>query len=243
MPDPAQGEATHGVDLWRVRVQDQAHAFAHHWRQLDAGERQRASAYHHEADRVRYVTSQGTLRALLGQRLQIDPARVAFGRGEFGKPFVAARRSLHFNTSHSGDWVLHGFSFATPLGVDVQAVAPGPFELEEFVPALAPQELDRLQSLPAAHRSAAFIDVWVCKEAYVKAIGQGLNRARQDICIGPLEGGGYGLRHDRNPPGAGGAGDAWTFVMLDLGPAHAGCLAHPGPPRRLRIRDYTHAFP
>ena len=236
MPDLVPGEAIHGLDVWRVSVDEQVHAFVHHWRQLDASERQRASGYHNETDRLRYVISRGTLRALLGLQLQIEPARVAFGSSEFGKPFVAAHHGLHFNTSHSGDWVLHGFSSATPLGVDVEALLPDPLELEEFDHVLAPQELNCLLSLPTARRSAAFIDFWVCKEAYVKAIGQGLNRALRDICIGPLEGGGYGLLHDRNP---GGAGGAWTLVMIDLGPAHAGCLAHRGPPRRLRIRDYT----
>ena len=236
MSESVQSEATHGVDVWRVSVATQVHAFAHHWRQLDAGERQHASSCHNEADRLRYAISRGTLRALLGQRLQIEPARVTFGSGEFGKPFVSAQHRLHFNTSNSGDWVLHGLSSATPLGVDVEALLPDPLELEEFDRVLARQERNHLLSLPTARRSAAFIDFWVCKEAYVKAIGQGLNRALRDICIGPLEGGGYELLHDRNP---GGSGGAWTLVMIDLGPTHAGCLAHPGPPRRLRIRDYT----
>ena len=236
MPESVQDQATQGVDLWRVRVAEQVHAFAHHWRQLDASERQRASSYHKEADRLRYVISRGTLRALLGRQLQIEPARVAFGASEFGKPLVAAHHGLHFNTSSSGAWVLHGFSSASPLGVDVEALLPDPLELAEFDHVLAPQELNRLLALHAARRSAAFIDLWVCKEAYVKANGQGLNRTLRDICIGPLDGGGYGLLHDRNPSDA---GAAWTLAMIDLGPAHAGCLAHPGPPRRLRIRDYT----
>lgn len=236
MPDPVQSPAMHGVDLWRVRVDRQAHAHARHWAQLDAGERRRASGYRHEADRLRYVISRGTLRALLGRLLQIEPASVAFGSGEFGKPFVAAHHGLHFNTSHSGDWVLHAFSSDVPLGVDVQALPPEPLDLEDFRRVLAAPELDRLRSLPMAQRRAVFVDLWVCKEAYVKAIGQGLNRTLRDICIAPLERGGYALLDDCDP----GAGrGAWTLAMIDLGPAHAGCLVHPGPPRRLRIHDYA----
>lgn len=218
-----------------MRVDEHKHAFADHWQQLDAGERERASGYRLEADRLRYVISRGTLRVLIGRQLQVEPARVAFGSGELGKPFTAQHPGLHFNSSHSGDWVLHALSTATPLGVDVEALLPGRLDLEDFGHALAPQELERLLSLPVAQRSAAFGDIWVCKEAYVKAIGQGLNRALQEICICPLEGAGYGLLFDRNP---GGADADWTFAMLDVGPAHAACLAHPGPPLRVQVRDY-----
>jgi 4'-phosphopantetheinyl transferase len=223
------------VDVWRVRVDEHSHALADHWQLLDANERQRASGYRREADRIRYVISRGTLRGLVGRQLQVEPARVAFGIGEFGKPFVAEHHGLHFNSSHSGDWVLHALSTAAPVGVDVEALLPGRIDLEDFSHALAPRELERLLSLPVAHRNAAFADIWVCKESYVKAIGQGLNRALADICVGPLEAGGYGLLFDRNP---GGAGGVWSFAMLDLGPAYAGCLAHPGPPLLVRVLDY-----
>lgn len=216
-------------------MDEQRSALADHWQRLDAGERQRASGCRLEADRLRYVISRGTLRVLIGRQLQVEPASVAFGSGEFGKPFVAEHHGLHFNTSHSGDWVLHALCTSTPVGVDVEALLPGRLDLEDFGHALAPQELERLRSLPEAQRSAAFGDIWVCKEAYVKAIGQGLNRSLPDICVGPLEGGGYGVILDRNP---GGAGGDWTFAMLDVGPAHAACLGHPGRPLRVQVRDY-----
>jgi hypothetical protein len=44
-----------------------------------------------------------------------------------------------------------------------------------------------------------------------------------------------GLLFDRNP---GGVGGVWSLAMLDLGPAYAGCLAHPGPPLLVRVLDY-----
>ncbi len=228
------------MDLWRVRVSEQAHALAVHWQRLDAAERQRAASFRNEADRQRYVVARGTLRALLGNALNIAPHELTFGRHEFGKPFVASHPGLHFSSSRSGDWVLHGLSTDIPLGVDVEALPHGPLELELFGQVLAPQELARLLALPAARRKLAFIELWVCKEAYVKAIGQGLNRTLGAICIAPLEGGGYTVLHDENPEASAGP---WTLVMLDLGPAHAGCLAHPGSPRELGLHDYSDPQP
>lgn len=234
VPDAIDAVTPPRVDLWRVFVPQQLPAFDSHWRRLDALERQRAATFHREADRQRYVISQGSLRGLLGQQLGIDPARVAFDRGQFGKPRLAAQIAPHFNTSHSGDWVVHGFSASTPIGVDVEAIQPDPIHLDEFRHALTKPEMERLRSLPTALRNQAFISTWVRKEAYVKATGHGLSKPLDEVCIEPLEGGGYRLLHDHRPDTA---GAEWNWLMLDLGPGYAGCLCYPGAPRIVHIRD------
>ncbi len=232
-PD-AMAAVTPHVDLWRVFVPQHLPAFESHWRRLGTLERQRAATFHHESDRQRYVISQGSLRGLLGQQLGIDPARVAFDRGEFGKPVLATHPALHFNTSHSGDWIVHGVSASTPMGVDVEAIQPDAIDLDEFRHVLTKPEMERLRSLPTALRNPAFISTWVRKEAYVKATGRGLSQPLGDICIEPLEGGGYRLLHDHHPDTA---GAKWNWLMLDLGPGYAGCLCYPGAPRVVHIRD------
>ncbi len=234
MPDSKATETTPHVDLWRVFVPHQLPAFAAHWRRLDASERQRAAGFHRDADCQRYVISQGSLRGLLGRQLGIEPERVAFGRGEFGKPLLARRPVLHFNTSHSGDWIVHGFSAAAALGVDVEAIPPEPINLQDYTHVLTAHEFARLRSLPPALRNQAFINTWVRKEAYVKATGHGLSKPLGDICIEALEGGGYGLLHDHHPDTA---CDDWNWLMLDLGPGCAGCLSYPGPPLAVHIQD------
>lgn len=224
------------VELWRVRVGDQVRAYAEHWHALDASERHRASSFRNEADRQRSVIARGTLRVLLGHRLQIEPPDVSFGSNDFGKPVLATHQALHFNTSHSGDWIIHGLSATTPLGVDVQAQLPEPFVPDDFDRVLAAPELERLRSLPASSRRAAFTELWVCKEAYVKALGEGLSRALGEICIAPLEHGGYALLRDQNP---GGMAGPWTLCMIDFGTGYAGCLAYPGAQRSVRLLDYS----
>lgn len=222
------------LDLWRVCVQAHAAAMDDYWGLLDENERQRAARVRHDGDRRRQVIARATLRRLIGPRLQIDPARLSFGRGEFGKPWVPGAGGLHFNSSHSGDWILHGLSASVPLGVDVEAIPGAGFELGRYAQVLAPAEFERLAALDAGERARAFVQTWVCKEAYVKALGHGLTHDLRAICIGPGAGAGPVLLDDAE--GGQPCGD-WSFRMIDVGPAHAACVAHAGPPQALRVHD------
>ncbi len=221
------------VDLWRIFVPQQLSEVETHWHRLDAVERQRAAGFHRESDRQRYVISQGSLRRLLGQRLGIDPACVAFDRGEFGKPRLATQPGPHFNSSHSGDWVVHGFSNSTPLGVDVEAIPADAIELDDFRHVLANQELQRLGSLSPELRNEAFISTWVRKEASVKATGHGLSKPLGDICVEAFDECRCGLADDQLATRC----EDWNWLMLDFGPGYAGCLTYPGPPLVVHIQD------
>ena len=221
--------------MWRIRVAQQALRFSEHWQCLAASEREQALSYHHDADRDRFVVARATLRQLLCRRLDLDPTQVAFVVNEFGKPRLAPPHSLHFNTSHAGDWVLHAFSTSSAVGVDVEPIPTDALPIEDYDDVLAPQELRELLSLSTAQRGRAFTTLWVCKEAYVKAWGQGLNRSLREICIGPCVDGKVGVLHDSNP---GGVASEWQLAMLDVGPDHAACVACSAPAPPLRIFDF-----
>lgn len=49
---------------------------------------------------------------------------------------------------------------------------------------LSPEERLQTANLPQAHRAMAFVQAWVRKEAYVKAVGEGMSRSLADISIG-----------------------------------------------------------
>src|SRR3954467_10915815 len=72
---------------------------------LSPDERDRALKFRFARDRSRYVVARGLLRTLLGERLGIDPERVVFAYGEYGKPCLAGDTDLRFNLTHSDDVV------------------------------------------------------------------------------------------------------------------------------------------
>jgi hypothetical protein len=53
---------------------------------LSAEERERAARFHFHQDQRRWIICRGVLRTLLGSYLDLEPARIRFREGEYGKP-------------------------------------------------------------------------------------------------------------------------------------------------------------
>lgn len=218
------GAARSGLEVWRLQVSEELQRLAEHWRQLDAAERQRASRFRRASDRARFVIARGSLRQLLGRKLGIGGADVTFATNEFGKPRLDnVTPAWHFNTSHSGDWVLHAIDPVATLGIDVEAVRPELACIDSFEGVLSRQEMASLRALPEPQLARAFATVWVRKEAYVKALGVGLVRPLRDICIGVDGHGRPDLVLDRH---ADGTAASWRFEDIEVDADHVACLVH-----------------
>ena len=225
------------VTVWTIRIEDEVSAIDRHWRVLDQTERTRAGSYRREVDRQRFVLARGTLRHLLGSALDMPPGNIVLACNSFGKPELPGQPTLSFNTSHSGDWVLHALSRAGQVGIDVEQLVGDWAELHASATVLAPAEGEWLMTLAESERCAAFTALWVRKEAYVKALGIGLNRPPHEVCVGPLSSSGL----------AGQGSDEWrdpgqeqvSFCPIELGDGYAACVAFLGPVPDVRIRTFS----
>lgn len=223
--------------VWRVDVAAHAARLPQSIHLLDRDERARAQALRRDADRIRFAVGRVTLRELLGAALDVDPVDLAFAVGEFGKPRLRfAPGDLHFNTSHSGDWVLHAISRHGPVGVDVEAIRPALARVDDYVSVLSEREIAALRALGPTDRERAMARLWTRKEAYVKALGEGVYRPLAAVDVGGAPSAGPFAPVDRNP---GASRDAWRLQDLTVDSRHAGCVAWwaPGgePPQ---VRDY-----
>jgi 4'-phosphopantetheinyl transferase len=144
---------------------------------LSAEERDRARTFRFERDRQRWIARRGLLRRLLGRYLGVDPAELRFVYGPRGKPALAAPAALAFNLSHSGGLALYGISAASSirLGVDVELIRSDLAHLPLAKRYFSPAEQSALQVLPRSQQLAAFFRCWTRKEAFVKALGEGLS--------------------------------------------------------------------
>jgi 4'-phosphopantetheinyl transferase len=169
------------IHLWRCAGDATASSFAELARTLNSEETRRAEQYRSEPDRRRFVLCRGILRNLLGRYLDCPPESVRLSRDSRGKPVIDSNHhqhsSLNFNLSHTTGMCVIGFALSHAIGMNVETVAPK----RDWTPMarrfLHPREWEYISKLPVAERASAFYACWSCKEAYLKARGDGLTRA------------------------------------------------------------------
>jgi 4'-phosphopantetheinyl transferase len=143
---------------------------------LSEDERLRAARFVFERDAARYIIGRATLRQILGAYLAVAPEHIAFSYGPHGKPALAfPREPLTFNASHSGELALYAVSWGRRVGVDVEQARPVEDLSGLAAQVFAAAERAELASLPADQRTRAFFAGWSRKEAFVKAVGDGLS--------------------------------------------------------------------
>ncbi len=127
--------------------------------------------------RTRFIIRTATLRLLLSKYMQMPPSKIRYGVSAFGKPYVETpedERTLQFNVSHSEDWLFIAFSRNGSIGVDVECVKHD-FPVTEIAQRFfTPSEASMVAQANGKGRTEIFFRIWVRKEAYLKAIGQGL---------------------------------------------------------------------
>lgn len=228
-------------EVWKVALATEAERIALHESRLLPEERERAARFLRRADRLRYVVARSTRREILGRLLGVEPSTLAFEEGRYGKPRLAnaGAQRLHFNSSHSGDWVLHAFD-SDEVGIDVEAIRPELGVLDDFAWVLSPEERRFVLAAPPATRAAAMATVWVRKEAYVKALGAGLQRELTEIAIADGGDGPPRLAFDR---GAGPDAREWIFDDIEVDASHKACVVRCTPWRAVTLRAYGQPAP
>jgi 4'-phosphopantetheinyl transferase len=165
-----------GIEVWLARLDLQVEEVAQCANLLSLDERLRADRFYFEPDRRRFIVARGRLRLLLGRRLRIAPAAVAFAYTASGKPFVAGSpERIHFNLAHSAERALYAASSDCHLGVDIEHLNRDIDWRRLSKRLFTRRECAAVRRLSAPHRRRAFFAAWTCKEAIVKALGGGLS--------------------------------------------------------------------
>lgn len=252
-PDPPPPPAAGEVDVWIVPLDPSEAEVAALARLLSPDEAERAARFRFERHRRRYTVGRGALRTLLGRYLDVPPRAVAFGYGGKGKPFLAqppgetpALRPLrspldfplHFNLSNSEELALVAFCREAEVGADVERLRPMPDGLQIAERFFSAAERQALAAQPPEERDRAFFRCWTRKEAYLKAVGDGITAPLDafDVTLAPGEPPRM-LSIDGDPDRAA----AWELVHVDPAAGYLGALALPSRPGGWRLRGWRWA--
>jgi 4'-phosphopantetheinyl transferase len=214
------------VHIWRIRLDVRDAAFDRLHSVMSEQERERAQRFRFERLQQQYTIAHGALRLILGRYLSIAPDRLRFVEGAHGKPALAEPpATIRFNVSHSEALAVIAFADGRDLGVDIEAIRPVP-EMDEIAQRyFSDQEAnDLMQTAPDA-REQNFFRIWTRKEAFIKAIGDGLSF--------PLDSFSVSFHPDEEPRLLSVRGDvdaarAWQLHAFDPAPGFTGALAYRG---------------
>jgi 4'-phosphopantetheinyl transferase len=156
---------------------------------LSKDEVERAGRFHFSTDRHHFTVARGLLRKLLAAYLKTTTHELNFKYGPQGKPALLAAAPFNFNLAHSHGCAAYAFSANRELGIDLELVR-AEFGGEEVAQRFfSPHEIETLLKVPAKFASDAFFNCWTRKEAYIKAIGEGLSMPLNlfDVSLAPGE--------------------------------------------------------
>lgn len=224
------------VHVWSADLDDPAFPADALVQLLSPDERGRAARFRFERDRRRFSSSRGLLRVLLGGYLNHAPAAIEFEYGPSGKPKLRTGRAeppIQFNLAHANSCVLFGFARGCELGVDVEQLRDLP-ELGEIADRFfSPSEAERVVNTVTGDRVPAFFRCWTRKEAFIKALGDGLSR--------PLDSFAVTVESDRPPRIEWALGEPelaslWSLHHLEPRTGYVAAVALPHPNARVECR-------
>jgi 4'-phosphopantetheinyl transferase len=159
---------------------------------LSDAERHRARRFAFDRDARRFIVARARLRELLAARLGVGAESIELEYGAHGKPALARRfadADLHFNVSHCDDVATYAFSRGHAVGIDLEAVRVISDADDIAARYFSRRENTTYRTLTPRDRPVGFFNCWTRKEAFVKALGDGLSIPldRFDVTLAPGE--------------------------------------------------------
>jgi 4'-phosphopantetheinyl transferase len=230
------------IHIWRVSLDQPDEVYHACFGTLTPDESERARLFCFDRHRRQFVIARGALRSTLSLYLDRPPSQLRFVYSAFGKPEVEGeegRERLRFNLSHAEGVALIALTRGKDVGVDVEFVReefPGMEIAEDF---FSGREVETLRSLPEEARTAAFFFYWTRKEAYIKALGEGLSHPLRQFSVSLGNGESSVLAE---PEGVAPQALLWVVKGLSVGERHAAAIAFQTPVTNFRFWQWEPAL-
>jgi 4'-phosphopantetheinyl transferase len=229
-PRPA-GPVALGADevhVWRASLRPPPHVLARLEPHLSSDERARAARFRFPELRQAFVAGRGVQREILSRYTGVAPHALAYRESAYGKPELdgaAGGMEIRFNVSNSGDLALYALTIRREIGVDLERLKPMPDGIDIAKRFFSAPENEIFAALAEEVRDLAFFNCWTRKEAYIKAVGEGLSMPldRFDVAFAPGEA--AALLRTR---GAEDEASRWSMLKLHPGPGYVGALIAEG---------------
>jgi len=133
--------------------------------------RERCRRFKFMEDALRTLYGELILRHVLIQHFSSNNEGIKILKGESGKPYVSGV-PIHFNISHSGDFVVCAISEQS-IGIDIEKIVE--VDLTLATRYFCRCEYDDLLAQDKNNRHDYFFSLWTLKESYIKWLGGGMS--------------------------------------------------------------------
>jgi 4'-phosphopantetheinyl transferase len=151
---------------------------------LSPEEQQFALTIRNGTIKKQHITVRVAVRQILANYLNQSSDKIHIAKTVHGKPYLPDYLDCQFNISHSGNFLLVVISQLGQVGIDIEQAKP---QLRDFsglvAKCFAVSEQTYWKGLPDSEKTAVFYQFWTRKEAFVKAVGQGLSMGVQHCVI------------------------------------------------------------
>ena len=216
------------VDIWRIRLDPATLETARLYGLLSVQERGRAARFTSKLRRNQFIAGRGMLRLLMGRYLDSDPAGFEFACSEHQKPYLprsAAGAPVTFNITHSHEQLLIALALERDIGIDIELIRHDVEFIKLARRFFSRRECALLESCDDSGLAAAFFSCWTRKEAFVKALGEGISFGLADFSVSVgAQDRRVALQIERDVPGS----DTWSIINLDAGGHYAAAVAANG---------------
>ncbi len=165
------------IHVWRINFENINCDLTGHSKIISPEEKYRADKFHFEKDKTRFIIRHSILRSVLGRYLLRKPESIQFEYNTHGKPALKGNlynTGIQFNLSHSNNLALIAIVLNREIGIDIEHINANIDYENIAIQYFSENEISELRSLPSQQQLIAFYNCWTRKEAYIKALGQGL---------------------------------------------------------------------
>jgi 4'-phosphopantetheinyl transferase len=202
---------------------------------LAEAEINRANRFRFHKDRERFVAGRGLLRVILSPYLGLPANEIIFTYGSHGKPGIRrqeGRPAIQFNLAHSAGTAIYAITRDRPVGIDIELVNHE-FPIESVAERFFSKvEVAAFRSLPRDMQRIAFFKCWTRKEAFIKALGDGLSCPLADFDVSLTPGERARLLKVRWAPEE---ASRWCMEDIESVPNCAAAIVISGPQCRMHI--------
>lgn len=128
----------------------------------------------------RCLASRGILRYILGMYTSTDPGQIKFSYNRFGKPFHL-QDDVKFNCSSSSEYIMIALHPEYPMGIDIEKCTV--IKEADGIAKNYFSDIEYLNFLNAGNKNKCFYNIWVQKEAFLKALGVGLSTDTRSFTV------------------------------------------------------------